>query len=143
MASDRLGKILTSLESKTKLAARKVGTLLDREIKKKVSGQYLAVATGTLRRSIFFTFSERLKQLVVGVNALHGVAYETGDWSTFRDRVTKQDQRDYARNYRQIAKLRNKRAAWIGPHGKRPFIADTIKEQRNKIERILKESLKI
>lgn len=96
---------------------------LNREVKKKLTYEYLGIWTGTLRNTTGALLST--DRVYFGTNTGYGYGYETGDWS----RANQYKQIKTGESYYQYRKRNSKRAAWTGNPKKRPFLRDTIEDK--------------
>lgn len=96
---------------------------LNREVRKKLTYEYLGIWTGTLRNT-----TGAIRQgdkLYFGTNVSYGYAYETGDWSNVKEMNML-----YKEKYQEARAKRHREALdeWRGKR-KRPFLLDTIHDE--------------
>ena len=90
-----------------------------RGVKKRLTWQYLGVQTGTLRNETNAVTDG--PKCYVGTIPWYGHAYETGNWDRWKGRGSENDKK-----YK-----RSRRATWTGDRKHRPFMKDTIKDQKS------------
>lgn len=114
---------------------RKAQVLLQREVKKKLTYEYLGIRTSMGKQTTNAILKNKV--LYFGTNPKYMIAYETGKWGEYKmSRAEK-------KRYRKALKTSNVsqiRATWKGKRSKRPFLLDTIKDKE--INRVLIAELK-
>lgn len=101
-----------------RIIAESMMTEYNRDLKKKLTWQYLGVQTGALR-SQTNAISEGPK-CYVGTIPWYGHAYETGEWDRWKGRE------GIKKNWK-----RTRKASWSGDKKHRPFMKDTIRDPRS------------
>lgn len=97
---------------------------LNREVRRKLTYEYLGIWTGTLRNTTGAVINNGV--LYFGTAVGYGYGFETGNWK----KVEQKGSRLYSETY-QAARLRRCREAdpkWRGQY-KRPFMLDTIRDE--------------
>lgn len=89
-----------------------------RDLKKRLTWQYLGVQSGTLRNQTN-AMSEG-NTAFVGTIPWYGHAYETGDWARWKGREGNKKKWK-----------RTRKASWTGDKKHRPFMSDTIRDPKS------------
>lgn len=103
---------------------------LNREVKKKLTYQYLGIWSGTLRNTTGAILDKY--RIYFGTDTGYGLGYETGNWSKAGQYGAKSYLRKNGytgQSYYQYRKQNGRRASWSGDKKKRPFLRDTIEDK--------------
>lgn len=96
---------------------------LNREVKKRLTYEYLGIWTGTLRNTTGAILDN--DRVYFGTNTGYGYGYETGNWN----RANQYRSAKPGESYYQYKKRVSKRASWTGNPKRRPFLRDTIEDK--------------
>ena len=118
------------VEKNSKRFLRDVSVEFNREVKRKLTYEYLGIWTGTLRNTTGAIIDG--SSVLFGINMGYGYGYETGDWSKANQYGNNSFLRKngYAgESYAEYRKRNPKKAEWSGDKHKRPFVKDTIEDK--------------
>jgi hypothetical protein len=109
-------------EESTKRLLKAAQVELTKEVRLKLTYEYLGIWTGTLRNTTGAQVKDGV--LYFGTNTNYGYAYETGDWRKVPQNKLYYDKYLAARKRR----AREAEIKWRGKR-KRPFLLDTIHDE--------------